>query len=37
MAAIGSAILADFTVADKGEDARVSQTPGFTAGGMGVA
>jgi hypothetical protein len=37
MAAIGSAILVDFTFPDKGEDARVPRLYGFMAGGMGIA
>ncbi|MGH8068152.1 MAG: hypothetical protein ACRERE_23550 [Candidatus Entotheonellia bacterium] len=37
LAAIGSAILADFTVADKGEEAWVPWMHGLTAGGMGIA
>jgi hypothetical protein len=37
MAAIGSAILADFTFADKGEEARVPRMQGLMEGGMGIA
>ena len=37
MAAIGSAILADFTFADKDEEARVPRLRGFGAGAMGIA
>jgi len=37
LAAIGSAILADFPVADKDEGARVPRMQGLTAGGMGIA
>jgi hypothetical protein len=37
MAAIGSAILADFTFADKGEEARVPRLRGLTARGMEIA
>ena len=37
LAAIGHAILADFPVADKGEDAQVPRMRGCTADGMGIA